>query len=257
MSAVSVLRRHALTAATLVVAAVWFVALRPAELGGPATYVMVRGTSMTGTLATGDLVVVVASDHYAVGDIVAYRIPSGPGQGDLVIHRITAVDAAGYQTQGDANKSADPWHPTQSDVLGRLEFRIPGIGQLLVTGHSPAVLGAIWASVAFVLAFGLTAGGRKVWRYTKAMGLSHWPLAPSESPSWVTQALYREARDASGSRAVQVWSRRDRAWLDLLVDDSFERSTWFGDSVIDFGDPMIVEATAGEVDAYAGSSARS
>jgi signal peptidase I len=249
MAAVSVLRRYALTAATILVAAVWFVMLRPTAMGGPATYMMVRGSSMTGTLGSGDLIVVIAADHYDIGDVIAYRIPDGPGKGDLVIHRIIGGDDSGYVTQGDANRQPDPWRPGVSDIDGKLQWRVAGLGQYLVLGHNPPVLGLIWALVAFVLTLALTAP-KRTWEYTKVMGLRHWPLAPAERPSWTTQAVYRRDIRAHGD-VLQVWSKTDKEWIDVLVpEDKFGRVTWFGGSTIEFGDPMVVEATEEEVDDY-------
>jgi signal peptidase len=247
----AILKRHALTAATVLAAVVWFVALRPASLGGPATYVIVHGTSMTGTLNSGDLVMSSAQPHYSVGDVIVYHVPDGPGKGDLIVHRITGGDATGYVTKGDANSSPDPWRPAASDIAGKLTVRVPGFGQFFVLTHNPPVIGAIWGLVAFVLVFLLVPGGRTVWKYSKAFGLDHWPLAPNERPTWVTQTLYRTDQRGSGARAFQVWSGRDKAWLDLLAfDNSAGSAVWFGSPVIEFGDPMIVEATEAEVEAY-------
>ena len=46
--------------------AVWVVALRPQALGGPALYIVVRGSSMLPTFETGDLVVLQSASSYAV-----------------------------------------------------------------------------------------------------------------------------------------------------------------------------------------------
>src|ERR1700736_586955 len=114
------------TAATIAVAVVWFVALRPVALGGPASYIVVHGHSMGGALAPGDLFVTMAQGAYSIGDAIVYRVPSGAGQGLLVVHRIIGVDSAGYTMQGDANSYQDPWRPKTSDVLGRLVVTLPG-----------------------------------------------------------------------------------------------------------------------------------
>jgi signal peptidase I len=253
------LKRHALTAATILVAAVWFVALRPAALGGPMTYVVVRGSSMTGTLSPGDFIVAMAQSSYSIGDVVAYRIPDGPGKGDLVIHRITGGSATGYTTQGDANSFADPWTPAKSDVAGRLIVRTPGLGQVFAITRTPLAFGSMWALVAFVLAFGFIPASRRMWNYTKIVGLDHWPLAPAERPTWVTQTVYRADAHGPGAKVLQVWSRGDKAWQDL---DAFKngagREIWFGGPTIEFGDPIALDASEAEVDAYiGGASARS
>ena len=245
------LKRHALTAATILVAAVWFVALRPTSLGGPTTYVIVRGASMTRTLSAGDLVVTTAQGSYSVGDIVAYHIPSGPGKGDLIIHRIIGGDASGYITEGDANRSPDPWHPAGSDIAGKLVIRVAGFGQVFILTHNPMAFGTIWSLVAFVLVFSLTTAGRAAWSYTKVVGLRHWPLAPAERPSWVTQTVYRFDAPGPNAKKIQFWSSRDGTWLDLdAFADKAGRDTWFGGPMIEFGDPMAVDASEAEVQAF-------
>jgi signal peptidase I len=136
--------------ATIVVALVWFVALRPVALGGPASYIVVKGYSMSGTLAPGDLVVTRAQAGYAVGDTIVYRVPAGAGRGLLVVHRIVTADPSGYRMQGDANSHQDPWRPKLSDVVGRLVVTLPGFGGILVSLANPFVLGISWALVALV-----------------------------------------------------------------------------------------------------------
>lgn len=240
-----------MTAAVLATAAVWFVAFRPAVMGGPATYIVVRGSSMVGTISPGDLVVVMAQSSYEVGDVVAFRIRNGPGTGDLIIHRVVEVVPGGYVVQGDANNAPDPWRPTFSDIVGKMQYRVAGFGQLLTVGREPYVLGGIWAVVALLLVLGKSEPARKAWVYAKAMGLEHWPLAPREDPHWVTQAVYRYEDREEGTRRLQVWSKRERAWLDVMAPvDVVGREIWFGGPEMEFGDPIILEASKPEVDEY-------
>jgi signal peptidase I len=123
----------------------WAVFLRPTALGGPATYVVVSGTSMEPTLHSGDLVVLRAVDHYDTGDVVTYHVPVGsPGAGDLVIHRITGGDAdTGFTTRGDNRDRADDWTPTATEIGGRSWFMVPAAGRWLAHLANPALLAAV------------------------------------------------------------------------------------------------------------------
>ena len=152
-------RRAAIVAVFGVLVVGWVVVLRPPALGGGMSYVVIRGSSMLPLYATGDLVLVREEPRYAVGEVVAYRVPAGQiGEGHLVIHRIIGGDASGYILQGDNNDSPDPWTPTASDVAGRALAAIPSLGTVLVWAHQPALLGAFAASLTVM--FLLTGGGR-------------------------------------------------------------------------------------------------
>jgi signal peptidase len=132
---------------TTLALAIWFVAFRPAALGGPVSYVVVSGTSMQPTLHTGDLVVVRHRDTYAKGQVIAYAVPDGiPGAGKLVIHRITGGDARhGFTTQGDNRAEADDWHPRDQHVKGALWIHVPGAGRWIATVREPAVFASLAA----------------------------------------------------------------------------------------------------------------
>jgi len=131
----------------------WFVMMRPAFLGGPVSYAMVLGVSMEPTLHDGDLALVRARDHYAVGDIAAFRVPRGqPGAGAIVIHRIVGGSAdEGFITQGDNKDAPDPWRPTDRDTLGEMWLRIPGAGRILARVRGPFLLATLSAVLAFLM----------------------------------------------------------------------------------------------------------
>lgn len=130
-------RRGAGIAITLVLVGLWVVLLRPQALGGPLTYLVVRGDSMEPTYHSGDLVILRSAPAYATREIVAYRVPAGEvGAGHLVVHRITGGDGdAGFLMQGDNNPSVDPWMPRSSDIAGEAWILLPGAGRIL---HLPA-----------------------------------------------------------------------------------------------------------------------
>jgi signal peptidase len=136
--------------------AIWFVALRPQSLGGPAEYVMVAGTSMLPTLKTGDVVVARPQKTYEVGDIVAYTVPKGmPAAGGRIIHRIIGGSGTrGYVVKGDNRQSADLWRPKDADVIGKAWIRLPHAVRFAQLMRSPLVLASLAAGVVFACLLG-------------------------------------------------------------------------------------------------------
>jgi signal peptidase len=136
------------------VVSVWWVTLRPTVfLGGPATFITVKGTSMLPTLKTGDFVLAEAQPTYKVGDLVVYRVPRGQiGAGDDLIHRIVAGNAmTGFTLKGDSNPAPDPWIVPRSDVLGKEALTVPGLGNSLLVIRSPLFAGLVAALIAIWL----------------------------------------------------------------------------------------------------------
>ncbi len=127
----------------------WWLTLAPTAIGGPATYVVIRGDSMFPSLDGGDLVIVRSGDSYGPGDVVAYRVPAGElGEGRIVIHRIVDGDgSAGFVLLGDNNPAPDPWHPRSGDIVGAPWLRLPILGGLVALLHQPATTGALAAAV--------------------------------------------------------------------------------------------------------------
>ena len=141
----------------LTVAAVvlWALFLRPASLGGPASYVLVSGKSMLPRYHTGDLVLVERQSSYHVGEVIAYRVPKGdPMAGAQVIHRIIGGNATdGFVVQGDNRTAPDVWRPTAKDVVGAKALRIPNAVFVLRFLRSPLLLGLFAACLVFVRVF--------------------------------------------------------------------------------------------------------
>ncbi len=146
------LRRSLSWGLLLAAFAVWFVALRPVGLGGPASYIIVSGTSMEPTFHTGDLVVLTERASYRPGEVVTYRVPKGdPGAGSFVIHRIKGGSAtSGFVTQGDNRKYSDDWHPRGGDIVGTMRLMVPKVGTLLSTLREPSLLAALAGGAAVV-----------------------------------------------------------------------------------------------------------
>lgn len=117
----------------------------PQPIGGPVAYVSVSGTSMEPGLHTGDLVVVRRRSSYAVGDVVAYRVPNGQfGERNVVIHRLTAGDGRrGWTTRGDNRTAVDPWTPRDSDIVGEMTWTTASGGEIFARLGQPLPLGLL------------------------------------------------------------------------------------------------------------------
>jgi signal peptidase I len=121
LTAALALRGALLVALPLVVLAIWFVAFRPAELGGPVRYAVIHGQSMEPTLHAGDLIVTRTRGEYEIGDVIAFESPVG-----AVTHRIVGGDAEeGYISEGDNNQRPDPWVITPEQITGKVWFSTP------------------------------------------------------------------------------------------------------------------------------------
>lgn len=166
-------------ATALVLVVTWMAFLRPTWLGGPATFVLVRGDSMLPTYQNGDLLLALAQPGYSVGDAVAYRVPASEvGAGHLVIHRIVEIQADGsFVFQGDNNPAVDPWRISSTDLAGHVAVRLPGVGKAMMLLLSPTILGGLAAAavvMAFVARSGASRGGEattRVRRPVQAWGL--------------------------------------------------------------------------------------
>jgi signal peptidase len=148
----------------VIVAAVgWFIALRPQVLGGPAAYILVSGESMQPTIHPGSLVILFRRPHYAVGDVVAYRVPPGdPGAGLNIIHRIVGGSAeAGFVVRGDNAPNSDLWRPKPGDIIGSAQLVIPGAVPVVLVARSPIVAASVAAGLAAYLALGFWAEDRR------------------------------------------------------------------------------------------------
>jgi len=146
---IAMIRHYLSLTALAAVIVLWMLFLRPASLGGPVSYIIIRGSSMLPTYTSGDLIIVRTAPDYRVGDVVAYRVPAGDiGSGLIVIHRIVGSGQSAFTMRGDNNAAIDPWSPRPDDVLGETWLSIPGFGRVLAAIHQPAMLAALAASIA-------------------------------------------------------------------------------------------------------------
>jgi signal peptidase len=138
----------AVTAAALVVA------LYPRVTDGRALAVL--SGSMRPGMAVGAMVFTEPVDPstLAAGDVITFVRPNG--QGELVTHRIVAVDASTgsplFTTQGDANDVADLDPVPASSVVGSPRWVVPELGRWASVVHSPKGLGALVLLACAVLA---------------------------------------------------------------------------------------------------------
>jgi signal peptidase len=142
----------------LVATCLWFGL--PQGLGGRADWVLVSGTSMLPHYHTGDLVLVEHQTGYHVGEVVAYRVPQGQvGGGHVVIHRIIGGDGrTGWRLKGDNRTAPDLWYPTDHDVVGAEQLRIPHAWAVLRVFHTPVLL-ALFAGFCVFFWIAFSGGG--------------------------------------------------------------------------------------------------
>ena len=110
-----------------------------AVLSMPFQLYAVRSGSMEPTFGPRDLVIVREGEGQ-VGQPVTFS-----HNGHIVTHRALSADALGaLTTQGDANKTPDPWVIPQADVIGGVATVVPGVGYWLVYFKSLPGLGSLF-----------------------------------------------------------------------------------------------------------------
>ena len=103
-----------------------FVGLRP---------MVERSGSMTPDLRIGDVVVAewVRVDHVHPGEIITFAGAIDP---ELVTHRVQRIEIARGNayvvTKGDANAGSEHWSVPSGTLVGRVLWRIPAVGRLLI-----------------------------------------------------------------------------------------------------------------------------
>lgn len=104
-----------------------FILLLPSGLLGFKPLIIVS-SSMKPTLEIGDIVFIVETRDYKVGDIIAFNVKD-----KVIVHRIVSYDTSNnYVTKGDANREVDPWTINDKSVVGEVTFKIPRIGLIIL-----------------------------------------------------------------------------------------------------------------------------
>lgn len=92
---------------------------------------VVLSGSMEPTISIGDMLVVLPSEQYEVGDVVVYQT-----QGMSVVHRIISIEGDEIITRGDANTGDDdPIH--EKSIKGEVVATIPLVGYLVCFIKTP------------------------------------------------------------------------------------------------------------------------
>ena len=94
--------------------------------------------SMQDELYEGDMVFVREAGEYLSGDIITAKLPSG----GTFTHRILSVDNENklVYTMGDNNPQPDPLPTAFDDIVGKVVFSVPMLGNLALNFESVTVM---------------------------------------------------------------------------------------------------------------------
>lgn len=125
---------------------------------------VVRSGSMAPAIDTGDIVAIepIAPTSARVGDIVTFD-----DHGKLTSHRARAIRRDGgeiaFTTQGDANTGREQWKVPADGRIGRVTYRVPKLGFVVVRIQGPAGRLVLIVLPALLLGAGLL---RRIWAAT-------------------------------------------------------------------------------------------
>lgn len=80
--------------------------------------VIIASNSMFPYLQRGDEVFVVDSEHYEVGDVIAYA----HWEKSITIHRIVRIENNKIYTKGDNNPTEDEYYITKDEIVGKVRL---------------------------------------------------------------------------------------------------------------------------------------
>jgi signal peptidase I len=124
-------------------------AVLSARTGGPVSWVVTNGVSMSPGITQGTLVVLTRQPRYEVGDVLAY---DSSQLHTVVLHRAIERNDDRFVMKGDNNAWIDGAEPTEDEIIGRRLFQVQGFGTALHTLTRPGpvsivvtVLGLLFA----------------------------------------------------------------------------------------------------------------
>jgi signal peptidase I len=156
-------------------------AVLSARTGGPVSWVVTNGISMSPGITQGTLVFLTRQPHYEVGEVIAYH---NSQLKTVVLHRAIDRRGDGFVMKGDHNTWIDTVEPTEADIVGRRLFQIQGFGSAFHRLTRPGPIGALVSLLAVVLAGGSGHRRRRHRRRTAlptstgGRGTAAGPLAP-------------------------------------------------------------------------------
>ena len=126
---------------------------------------VVLSGSMEPALGTGDVSVVrtIPPLEARPGDVVTFRDPDDAER--LITHRVREMHTQGgavvFRTRGDANTASEQWQVSSTDEIGRVVYRIPKLGWVLMYARSKGLFVLmLGGALALLLVLELTA----IWR---------------------------------------------------------------------------------------------
>ncbi len=94
-------------------------------LGTTHFWVTVTSDSMQPGLYRGDVIILMKTNEYHPGDVIAFSRGSG-----VIVHRVIEKTPMGFRTQGDHNSIPDMGVVLESSILGKQALKIPFVGFL-------------------------------------------------------------------------------------------------------------------------------
>ena len=182
----------------------------------------IQTPSMKPTINDGDLIIATKVDPEDLrpGDIVTYWTVIN-GERVLNTHRIKNIyDGDGFlffETQGDANTSADPLTVHQKELVGKYQFRLPGIGKVfdyLKTGTGFFLIVVIPVFVFFI--FHLVQFFRAVFEYQNVKNRIKFEMERDEADAKKAE-LESEDRKAAEMAALEA-ELREKLRAEIMAD---------------------------------------